>query len=636
MAHVSEVAAEKKLTVELGTPFFILVSFAAGLLVFGTLYVAQIIQSSANPESASSIVESANSSIESTITDIGRGVERATEDANSLSFESGTIDALKTTLSLNISFLAFAFFDTKGDLLYELHKSRTPDQVLASALSGNTTYLTAARTGNGAVTYILSEQGNTSVKSTYLYAIVPMSDQDGTFAGMLVAAISADDIDRIIRGFGVLHPAKVHLADILTGDTLLSQNTLSTVTASEGLPRQNMLLLFKNNKNDYGYVDQDNRQIDGSWRAIKGTSWAIVAETLPSGTSPELFSLFTIASITLVILVALVFFYLYSFNRRLLTPLRKIERGMQYYKTGDYSETITVNVKNELASVADLFNSMAHHIENNTSATVSQLKKSLERQNTDTRLLIEKDVELREQGVKLQELDKAKSMFVSVAAHQMRTPLAAIKWALKLVADGDVGPVNPEQKEYLMKGYDSTTRMIDLINDLLDVDKIESDKFSYTFAPEQLDAIVQGIIDDLTGVANEKGVNLIFRNETGGAAPINADKVKLRNALQNLIDNAIKYTIGGGDVTVILKEEQGTFKLSIADTGIGIPRSEQGKVFGKFFRAKNAVRQQTDGSGLGLFIVKKIIEKHEGTITFESKEGKGTTFFITIPHLKTS
>ena len=635
MAHVTDVTAEKKLVVELGTPFFILVSFAIGMLVFGTLYAAEIIQSSSNPESAALIASSASDSVGSMVQGFEQGLGEAAKSAGSLSFDPATVDALKATLSSDISFLAFAFFDPQGNLVYELHKSRTPDAVLRATLSGNT-YLSAAQNGAGGTIYILSTQGGTTAGNTYLYAITPFTGTNGSFTGMFVASMNADTIDRTIRGFGGAHPAKVYLADAATADTLILHNTLSTVTAAEGLSKQNMLLLFKDKKTDYGYIDNDKQQIDGSWSAIPHTPWILVAETLPSTASPKLFSLFIIASIALVILIALVFFYLYSLNRRLLAPLKKLERGMQYYKTGDYSETISISAQNELAAIADLFNTMAHYIENNTSAMVGQLKKSLERQNTDTRLLIEKDVELRETGVKLQELDKAKSMFVSVAAHQMRTPLAAIKWALKLVADGDVGPVNPEQKEYLMKGYESTTRMIDLINDLLDVDKIESDKFSYTFAPEQLDAIIQGIVDDLTGVATEKGVNLIFRNEAGGVAPINADKVKLRNALQNLIDNAIKYTIGGGDVTVILKEERGMFKLSISDTGIGIPRSEQGKVFGKFFRAKNAVRKQTDGSGLGLFIVKKIIEKHEGTISFESAEGKGTTFSISIPRLKTS
>jgi len=395
-----------------------------------------------------------------------------------------------------------------------------------------------------------------------------------------------------------------------------------------------MRALFNQGKKEFGYETDSGITVVSAWEKLESSDWNIVAHTFPAELTGFGITIYAIGIGSILLFLAISFIFITILNTKLIQPLKKIEKAMHFYRTGDYSEEIKIGTKNELAAIAGLLNNMARNVENNTSERVTQLKKVLDRQNTDTRLLIEKDVELREKSQKLKELDAAKSMFVSVAAHQMRTPLAAVKWAVKLVMDGDVGPVNAEQIEYLNKGYESTTRMINLINDLLNVDKIESDKFTYEFKPESLRDILQGIIDDLTPLANEKGVHLVFEHAKEKQPMINADKVKLTNALQNLIDNAIKYTIGGGDVTVKLLLAENIFKLNVSDTGIGIPISEQGKVFGKFFRAKNAVRQQTDGSGLGLFIVKKIIEKHNGTVVFESKEKKGTTFFIEIPILK--
>lgn len=227
-------------------------------------------------------------------------------------------------------------------------------------------------------------------------------------------------------------------------------------------------------------------------------------------------------------------------------------------------------------------------------------------------------------------LDKLKSEFISVAAHQLRTPLAAIKWIFELILSGDSGEVNTEQRKYLNKGYESNERMISLVRDLLDVSRIEEGRYGYEFTQQDLLVILNEIIWNVKSMAEKGKIKIIF-NKPNKLLLMNLDREKITMVLQNVIENAVKYTPENGKVEINLKKNDTNIILEVADNGVGIPAQDQEKLFTKFFRATNVVRMQTEGTGLGLFIAKNIIEKHGGTIRLESKEGKGTKVIITFP-----
>lgn len=228
-------------------------------------------------------------------------------------------------------------------------------------------------------------------------------------------------------------------------------------------------------------------------------------------------------------------------------------------------------------------------------------------------------------------LERLKTEFVSVAAHQLRTPLSAIKWTLRMLLDGELGVVTPEQKDFLEKTYEANERMILLINDLLNVAKIEEGRYFYRPSLTSFEPIVRSMIEYYKDEANRKGLTLELIVPTSPLPRVMIDTEKIRLAIQNLMDNAIHYTPSGGKITVSLVKGQKDVLFSIRDTGVGIPKYQQSRVFSKFFRAENVIRLQTEGSGLGLFIAKNIIESHNGKIWFESEEGKGTTFYFTLP-----
>lgn len=228
-------------------------------------------------------------------------------------------------------------------------------------------------------------------------------------------------------------------------------------------------------------------------------------------------------------------------------------------------------------------------------------------------------------------LDKLKSEFISVAAHQLRTPLAAIKWIFELILSGDTGEVNAEQKTYLNKGHESNERIISLVNDLLNVSRIEEGRYGYEFTQQDLLVILNEILWDVKSTAEKNNLKITF-NKPDNLPLMNLDREKISMVLQNVIENAVKYTPEHGKVDINLKKENDNIILEVIDNGVGIPAKDQEKLFTKFFRATNVVRMQTEGTGLGLFIAKNIIEKHRGTIKLESKEGKGTKVTITFPY----
>lgn len=262
--------------------------------------------------------------------------------------------------------------------------------------------------------------------------------------------------------------------------------------------------------------------------------------------------------------------------------------------------------------------------------THTEVQKLLEQQETSSKMLVRRDLELTRANEMLRELDKRKSDFLSVMAHQLRTPLAGIKWTFNILLGEDLGTLNEEQKKFLMKGYESNQRMINLIEDMLGAERIGSGRAHFEFETTSLSTVLETVTFELSPQAANRNVTLKIEGITPNLTPVIADNEKLKAVFQNLMDNAIKYTRSGGTVTVRCTDNGDFFVIAIEDTGIGIPHEQQRYIFNRFYRAPNAIKEQTDGSGLGLFIVKGIVEKHGGTIWFDSEEGKGTTFYFTV------
>jgi signal transduction histidine kinase len=232
---------------------------------------------------------------------------------------------------------------------------------------------------------------------------------------------------------------------------------------------------------------------------------------------------------------------------------------------------------------------------------------------------------------KLKESNTLKQDLISVTAHQLRTSLSAIKWVIEMILDKDTGPLTAEQEGLLKKATASNERMIALVSDLLQFNHAEDILHGYTFAPIQLTELIESVIFEFTSETKKRGVELIFLKPETALSPVTADEAKLRIVIENLIENAIKYSKPGDTTFVSIEKTADTIRVNVKDTGIGISEEDRAHIFEKFFRAPNAVSHALVGSGLGLFTSKRIMERHSGTLGFEPNTPHGTTFYFSLP-----
>jgi signal transduction histidine kinase len=237
---------------------------------------------------------------------------------------------------------------------------------------------------------------------------------------------------------------------------------------------------------------------------------------------------------------------------------------------------------------------------------------------------------LQQANMELKKLDQAKSEFISIASHQLRTPLAAISGYTSLMLEGTYGKINDKAQEILKKIIDVNKGLINMVNDLLNLSRIESGKITYDFKPSSLINLTEKTVNELENLAHTKNLQLLW-SRPNFAPLVMLDEDKIQNVLMNLIDNAIKYT-PQGKVEISISQKENDLVLCIKDSGIGISPETLGRLFKKFVRSEESRHINANGTGLGLYIAKNIIEAHHGKIWAESEGvGKGSCFFVSLP-----
>lgn len=307
----------------------------------------------------------------------------------------------------------------------------------------------------------------------------------------------------------------------------------------------------------------------------------------------------------------------------LLMPLMKNGEILGYLALGEHrSKGYTRRDIRILGTVAD---ELAVAIQNALSVQqVKDINASLEQR------IEMATAELRTSNARLRRIDAAKDEFVSMASHQLRTPLTSIKGYLSMVLEGDVGKITPAQHKVLQEAFISSERMVHLIHDFLNVSRLQTGKFMLEKDSGDLMELVEEEVEALRSVAKARGITLVYQ-KARGKLPMDVDDTKLRQVLINYIDNALYYSPEGSEVIVKLKRLADRVEVTVTDAGIGVPMSEQAQLFSKFYRATNARKHRPDGTGVGLYLARKVITAHGGDVVFSSKEGKGSTFGFWLP-----
>lgn len=319
------------------------------------------------------------------------------------------------------------------------------------------------------------------------------------------------------------------------------------------------------------------------------------------------------------------------FVTQIVKPIQELTKGAHEIGSGNLDYNLKIVSKNEIGNLASSFNQM-----------VISLKKSrndlYEYSHGLEKKVKKRTEELTNANDELRRLDEQKSDFITIASHQLRTPLSIIKGYISLIVEKSFGPYPEKLIEPLNRVNISNNRLINLVNDLLDLSRIERGKMTYVFEEGSVAAIAEGAYKEMSEAAKQKKLSLTFHKPDGDIPNVRLDPKKIKEVLINLIDNALHYTREGGiDISVSYVPGQSHVRIAIKDTGIGLTKDEIEHLFVKFSRMDNAKRISSEGTGLGLFVAKLIIEDHKGTIRVESEgHDKGSMFIFELPILTKS
>ncbi len=331
-------------------------------------------------------------------------------------------------------------------------------------------------------------------------------------------------------------------------------------------------------------------------QATVSDAFALASSGRAEATANQHLSLL-ISSFCLLLLVLLIGAIVFLFERSIVSPLLRLSDATRVLAAGDLAHRVSIRTHDELGDLAASFNDMAEKLA----------------------AYINKEVAV----------ERAKVQFLTIAAHQMRTPLTAIKWALQSLVEGEYGVLPKEQQDVLSQAAASTAAMTSIADELLNASDIETGSFTYDFQFGDLKALLTDVMHELQPMIEKKKLRL--ESEIPDLPLVHIDPDKLRIVFGALLTNAIDYTAGGGEVSVHARATKEYAEVDVIDTGVGIPLAEHDKVFTKLFRGSIAVGLKANGSGLGLYLARAIVEGHGGTITFTSDLGKGTRFTVRLP-----
>lgn len=430
-----------------------------------------------------------------------------------------------------------------------------------------------------------------------LMVALPIKNIDNVIVGVVTARISLSPVVRFIEQSNLGSKGYIYLIDengIVVASSLPDLKTQSyqasrisfVSSVISGLKRSGL-------EPDDIYSNVFGDKVVGAGDIIKKTGWAVIAEWpeddafAPSTRLRNQIISFSGA------LAAVIFLAATFAANRVIQPIKELVEGTKIIGEGKFDYKIDVKTKDELENLGKAFNEMA---------------KSLKRL-----------AELREE-------------FVFVAAHELRTPVTAIKGYISMLLEGSAGKISKNTAEFLKKVQSSNDRLVQLVRDLLEVARSEAGRLKISLNPQNIAESVNQVFDELKPLTDER--KIIFEYEKPAKELVMADNDRLKEVLVNLVGNAIKYNKDKGKITVSHKKDGDMLVTIIADTGIGLKQEEMSKLFEKFWRAENEATRAQTGTGLGLFIVKELIGKMGGKIWAESEWGKGTKFYFSLPVAK--
>ena len=379
-----------------------------------------------------------------------------------------------------------------------------------------------------------------------------------------------------------------------------------------------------------GYTDELGRRVLGTYTPIRELGWGVVIQRPLADIAAEVLQLR--ATILWAIIVAVIIAVLagWLMSRQIAKPIRQLAGASEKVAKGDLSLSVDVKSSDEIGVLAQSFNQMILSLRKSRDE-LQQWGEKLERQvEQRTADLEQKSRELSGVNIRLQEISQLKSQFLANMSHELRTPLNSILGFAEVLQEKMFGDLNDKQEEYINYIRESGRHLLSLINDILDLSKIEAGKLDM----EPAEVGIGDLLKDSLTLAREKalehGIELCLNLEDG-IPGIYADERKVKQIVYNLLSNAVKFTPDGGKVGIEAVKDYEHIRITVWDTGIGIKEEDRGKLFMEFQQLDSGADKRYEGTGLGLALSKRLVEMHHGRIWVESEPGKGSRFSFTLP-----
>ncbi len=433
----------------------------------------------------------------------------------------------------------------------------------------------------------------------YIRISSPVANKEGKVIGVLTGVLNFNDIQKIVKetkignsGFSILLDRESHI--IASG----SENYFVVDEVKNGalssLPKNN-------NKNSKLIRDENGKYIVVTKQKLANPNWMIVS----IWPAVDAFSvMFTVAwQIVIVFLLAGLFVYIFSWliAARVVSPIEKLREAALLLGEGKFQNKIQFRTNDELDDLIEGFNSMSTELERLVSEIVQKQKT----------------------------ITKQKDEFVFIAAHELRAPVTAVRWVLDDVINNPKRRSWAETIEYLKKAFSANERLVQLISDLLEVARSDSNKMTLNIQPVDIKTVVETSITEMSSLAEKSQHQVTYLNQN--AVSVLADQNKLDEVMNNLVSNAIKYMKPGGKIEIYHETKAGQLITSVKDDGFGMSAEAQKQLFTKFYRVESDETKDIQGTGLGLFITKQLVEKMGGRIWVESKPGLGSIFSFSLP-----
>jgi signal transduction histidine kinase len=483
----------------------------------------------------------------------------------------------------------------------------------------------AAKAGNdylGPIGYVPDAATGQSVPVVTFAS--PVKDQNGQTIGVISGTASLDELQIIVASSTIGNTGYLYLVDqngalIAGGGSAAAGGSLSGDIGSSTVAQMPMVQKVIGGTGSLTaqaqlrYKNIFGKEVVAAGEPLNegGQYWGLVAEWPTSEADAVINALLLRDAIMLLVVLVLVLLLGAVLALIIVRPIEELKEGTARVAQGKFNEGVNITTGDELQELGDSFNDMV---------------------------------------MGLKQLEQLKDEFVFIAAHELRTPVAAMKGYLELILDGTTGVITPESRAFMEKVLASNQRLIQLVNDLLEVARSQAGRLTIKVAPVDIAPAIASTLDELKSLADEKGVTMTYDATlpdaaTGvpgaGATPLPqvlADADRVKEVVVNLVGNAIKYMGGAGTITIshelapaVAPATGSVLVTHIVDTGIGMSAEAQEKLFQKFYRVQTDKTKDIVGTGLGLFIVKEIIEKMGGTIAVASEEGKGSTFSFGLP-----